>query len=117
MRIAVDVDGTLCTTHGTQYECATPRTDVIARVRELHALGHTIIIYTARGSGSGVDYSQLTTQQMEEWGVPYSEIRQKMHFDILIDDRVLHVDDFMRTGLRAWRMHPDDVMARGTNRQ
>jgi hypothetical protein len=99
--VAVDIDGTLCTTEGTNYAGAQPRADVIERVRALHSQGHTILIFTARGSGSGIDHRELTERQLAAWGVPYHSLNigRKPVFDVLIDDRVIHVDDFMEHGL------------------
>ena len=60
--------------------------------------GNTVIIYTARGmtgfKGSVSDiYSnlyELTTKQLNEWGVRYHQlIMGKAHYDLLIDDKAV----------------------------
>ena len=51
-------------------------------------IDHYILIYTARGSTTGIDWRDLTTKQLKDWGVNYHELSfQKPHFDSLIDDK------------------------------
>ena len=51
MKIAIDLDGTICTWHPRDYEHAELMSDRAARVRQMARMGHEIWIYTARGSG------------------------------------------------------------------
>jgi len=103
MKIAVDLDGTLCTWHPGAYERAQPFVEPIDRVRRLGAEGHTIWIYTARGSSLGSEqaardrWEALTLRQLAEWDVPYDRlIMGKPPFDLLIDDRAIpFVDDWL----------------------
>lgn len=107
MIIAVDVDNTICTTEGTDYAAAQPRLEVIQRVNDLHDAGHTILIFTARGSGSGLDHRALTASQLLAWGVRHHAlIMGKPVFDVLIDDRALHVSDFLASGLQKIEASP-----------
>ena len=64
-----DIDGTLCTNTDGAYDEAVPLPDVIALVNGLHAEGHRILLYTARGATTGIDWRGLTEQQMASWGV------------------------------------------------
>jgi phosphoglycolate phosphatase-like HAD superfamily hydrolase len=71
MIIALDLDGTLCNTpEGINYEDeaeilarCTPRYGVIARVLELHALGHDLAVVTARGP----QVANATKRQLRDW--------------------------------------------------
>ena len=97
LRFCFDLDGTLCRGGETgAYANARPLKHRIARVRELHEQGHYIIIDTARGTGTGEDWWELTREQLQRWGVPHHELRvgKKMVADIYIDDRAVWDRDF-----------------------
>src|SRR5688572_560209 len=86
------MDNTICQTEGTEYAKAQPWPDRIAVVNRLYEAGHRVVIWTARGSLSGVTLAlrQLTRRQLAEWGVKYHELRlDKPFFDVLVDDRAL----------------------------
>jgi uncharacterized HAD superfamily protein len=83
-----DIDGTLCTNTDGDYEQAAPFQGRIDVVKQLHASGHKIKLFTARGSTTGIDWRPLTEQQMHDWGVPYDElIMGKPEADVFIDDK------------------------------
>lgn len=94
MRIVCDLDNTLCT--GKPYETATPLPGAREFLQKCKDLGHTIIIYTARGMGSSAGNSGtalakiglLTLNQLSQWGFLYDEIYfGKPAGDIYIDDK------------------------------
>ena len=92
MIYCVDIDGTLCTNTDGAYENAKPRQGVITRVNTLYREGHRVILYTARGSTTGIDWKALTEQQLQAWGVRYHELRfGKPRADVFIDDRAVNV--------------------------
>lgn len=103
-RYCFDLDGTICTLPvkwGNYYE-ARPFPDIVRRIQELHRAGHYIIIATARGATTGVDWRSVTEQQLWEWGVPYHELRlDKPEAGIYIDDRAVNV--------RAWENNRAEV--------
>ncbi len=86
-----DIDGVLATiTPGNDYTLAGPMTENIRRLNRLHAAGNRIVLFTARGSMTGIDWSELTRRQMREWGVAHHELRLgKPAADYYIDDRML----------------------------
>lgn len=85
-----DIDGTLCSNTFGDYELAVPFPEVIRRVNKLHEAGHRILLFTARGTTTGIDWRELTERQMAEWGVRYDElILGKPQADVYIDDRGL----------------------------
>jgi SAM-dependent methyltransferase len=94
-----DIDGTLCTnTHGA-YERAAPFKDAIARVNTLYEGGHRILLFTARGTTTGIDWRELTERQLGEWGVRYHELRLgKPQADVYVDDRGVSARDWMADG-------------------
>lgn len=92
-----DIDGVIAITRGTQYEKSRPNKIVIARINEIYDNGHYVKIYTARGSKTGKDWSELTVTQLKEWGVKYNElIFGKPCCDWYIGDECLNVKDFLR---------------------
>ena len=94
MIIYVDIDNTITKTIDTDYINATPRIDRISILNKLYFEGNTIIYWTARGSGSGIDYSELTKKQLDNWGCLYSEIKfDKPVYDLFIDDKAIN-DNF-----------------------
>jgi len=88
-----DIDGTLCTRTGGDYALAEPFHDRIAVVNSLHAAGHVIKLFTARGSTTGIDWRQTTELQMQTWNVRYHElILGKPEADVFIDDKAFNAD-------------------------
>ncbi len=71
MTYCFDIDGTLCTNTEGAYDSAEPIHDVIEAVNQLGREGHAIILYTARGSTTGIDWRGATEQQLKSWGVRY----------------------------------------------
>tara|TARA_X000001036_G_C20489934_1_gene729368 strand:+ start:431 stop:724 length:294 start_codon:yes stop_codon:yes gene_type:complete len=83
-----DIDGTLCSKDNEDYNFAIPYMDRIEIVNKLHDNGHKIILFTARGSATGIDWEELTKKQLSEWEVKYDELRfGKPHADLFIDDK------------------------------
>jgi hypothetical protein len=88
-----DIDGTLCTQRSGDYDRAEPWPDRIAVVNSLWDAGHRIILYTARGSGTGIDWRAITEAQLRTWNVRYHELWfGKPPADIFIDDRAVTAD-------------------------
>lgn len=90
-----DLDGTLCTDTKGNYAAAEPLRPRIAHVNELYAAGHTIKLFTARGSTTGIDWRDLTVSQLKRWNISYHElIMGKPHWDIMVDDKSIHSDSY-----------------------
>lgn len=90
-----DLDGTLCSLTGGEYESAEPFEDRILHVNKLFAEGHTIKIFTARGATSKKPWQSLTQRQLLEWGVQHHElIMGKPDADLFIDDKAVHSDSY-----------------------
>jgi hypothetical protein len=95
----VDIDETICSTplkDGIRdYENSTPILDRIAKINKLYDEGHTIKYWTARGSGSGIDWTELTNKQLIEWGCKFHEARLgKPSYDVWVDDKAVNDKDF-----------------------
>lgn len=93
-----DIDGVLCETEGTDYFHAKPIHAAIKKVQILAEQGHTIIIYTGRGSlvqQNGI--RSLTRGQLKTWSVPYKSLYfGKPAADVYVDDKAKNVADWMR---------------------
>ncbi|WP_417746078.1 cytidylyltransferase domain-containing protein [Rosistilla oblonga] len=86
-----DIDGVIASiTPGNDYNMAMPIVDHIAAINRLYDNGNRIILMTARGFLTGIDWKEVTTRQMSQWGVRYHELRfGKPAADYYIDDRML----------------------------
>ena len=94
--VCFDLDGTLCTNTFGDYEAAEPFPWAIERVNDLARAGHTIVVFTARGTATGIDWDAVTRGQLERWGVRYDDLRfGKPSADVYVDDRAVHTS--------AWR--------------
>jgi hypothetical protein len=93
-----DFDGTLAITQGNDYPNAQPIPKAIAKLNRLYDAGHTIKIFTARGTVSGKDWYALTMKQLDEWGIKYHElIMGKPHGDFYIDDKAVNAREWLAT--------------------
>jgi CMP-N-acetylneuraminic acid synthetase len=92
-----DIDGVVAfISPANNYLLARPNFEVINKINELFDAGHRIILFTARGSKTGIDWTETTEQQMKEWGVKFHEIRfGKPAADYYIDDRMLSINEIL----------------------
>ena len=71
MIFAVDIDGVLCSISVNHYSECIPDKHSIDAINQLYDAGHTINIYTARGTRSGAAWVQFTIDQLKGWGIRY----------------------------------------------
>ena len=68
MIIFIDIDETICETpENRDYTLSVPIEENIGKANELYDEGHHIVYWTARGSVSGRDLTELTNKQIKEW--------------------------------------------------
>jgi hypothetical protein len=96
---AFDLDGVLATlVPDGNYGEAEPYPPGITLVNRLHEAGNRIVIYTARGSLTGRDWTKLTQDQLRCWGVRHHELRfGKPAADYYVDDRMISL-----AALQSW---------------
>jgi len=110
MIIFVDIDETICTdveetikmeSYGgyiretKDYSKAKPIQERIDYVNKLYYAGHTIVYWTARGTKTLIDWTQITRNQLDDWGVKYTELRLgKPHYDLFIDDKNIEAERY-----------------------
>jgi hypothetical protein len=89
-----DIDGVILTrVPGNDYLLSAPIPGTIALVNALFDCGHTIVLHTARGSLSGIDWTDVTVSQLQTAGVKYHQLLfGKPAADFYIDDRAMPLD-------------------------
>jgi len=88
-----DLDGTICTDTNGNYPEARPIRRRIRRINALRRAGERIILWTARGTLTGVNWRQLTESQLRQWGVKYDElIFGKPPADFYVCDKAVSVE-------------------------
>ena len=101
MIIYVDIDETICfyeeeiALDGKKdYNTAIPSSENIAKVNKLYDEGNTIIFWTARGSRSGIDWTEFTKNQLSVWGVKFHDVRcDKPYYDQFVEDRSIRIEE------------------------
>lgn len=102
MTYCFDIDGTLCTNTNGDYSRAEPFRDVINRLDRLYDQGHRILLYTARGATTGIDWRETTERQLKEWNVHYHELHMgKPTADVYIDDKAVNSTDWRQRGFQV----------------
>lgn len=92
--LVVDIDGTICTNTEGSYEDAAPNEQAIENLNRLYAGGLRIVLFTARGSTTGIDWRELTEAQLLRWGVLYHELHFGKPFGhFYIDDKAVLAKD------------------------
>ena len=99
--IYVDIDETICrreksTDFGVvhDYKKAKPIKENIEKINKLYDEGHTIVYWTARGSRKQIDWTNLTSQQLFEWGAKYHELKvDKPFYDLFIEDKSIRIEE------------------------
>jgi len=91
MKICFDLDGTLCTNTYGQYEKAEPFHSRIELVNKLYEQDNYIIIESARGSTTKIDWNEFTLNQLNAWGLKFHFLRTgtKIDADLYIDDKAI----------------------------
>ena len=95
MIIFVDIDETICTnSKDRDYSKAKPIDDNINKINNLYDEGNTIIYWTARGTVTGIDWSEITKKQLKRWGAKHHDCRLgKPHYDLIICDKSKRIEE------------------------
>jgi hypothetical protein len=97
MKYIVDIDNTICISKNGDYKHSQPLFERIEKINKLYALGHEIHYWTARGSNSGIDWLELTLQQLSNWGCKYTTAKTgKPAYDIWIDDKAINAITYFK---------------------
>ena len=97
MIFAIDIDDVLCIPTGGHYSKYQPIQKAITKVNQLYEQGNIIKIFTARGAWTGIDWRELTEEQLKGWGLKYDELlMNKPHADVFIDDKALDYINWLK---------------------
>ncbi len=90
-RFVFDIDGVIAGFRaGLDYAFAPPNEEMIRVINHLYDLGNQIILFTARGYVTGIDWRFVTEKQMKDWGLRYHELHfGKPNADYYVDDKML----------------------------
>ena len=96
MVIYIDIDETICNSPNVpDYSTSTPIVKNIEKANKLYDEGNLIVYWTARGTGTGIDWSEITKKQFAEWGVKYHDIKfGKPNYDLFIDDKNINTKNW-----------------------
>lgn len=92
MKYCFDLDETICATPSSRkYAEAVPYQKMIDKINRLYDEGHEITIFTARGSSSGINYTELTLSQLNSWGLKFHKLidKGKPSYDLFVDDKAI----------------------------
>ena len=95
MNIYVDIDETICKTPVSRiYTDSIPIKSNIKKINKFYEDGHIIIYWTARGTSTGLDWSELTKNQLDNWGCKYHKLKVgKPAYDLLICDKTKRIEE------------------------
>ena len=93
-RFVFDIDGVIAMKReDLDYSQAGPNEKMIKIINKLYDYGNEIVLFTARGYVTGIDWRKTTEKQMTDWGVKYSELNMgKPNADYYVDDKMLDLD-------------------------
>ena len=98
--IYVDIDLTICHSdfyNILKYSICTPYPNRIDKINKLYDENNYIVYWTARGSLSGIDWTNLTTKQLSKWGCKYHKlILRKPYYDLFIDDKNINSEEYFK---------------------
>ena len=99
MKYYADIDNTVFSLPykgSTEYDKHTPIPERIAHFNKLFDQGHEIYYFTARGVTSGIDWFEMTKNQLLEAGAKFTglNVGNKHNFDILIDDKAIQAESY-----------------------
>lgn len=96
MRIFVDIDETICFYDKERnYINAKPSLENINKINILYEKGNEITYWTARGTMTGIDWYEITKNQLDKWGCKYHNLitGQKPAYDLLICDKTKRIEE------------------------
>ena len=95
--LCIDIDNTICYTKDSNYYDSQPIMSRIDTINRLFHLGYIIVYWTARGANSGIDWTDFTTKQLDEWGcLRHKLLFDKPHYDYWIDDKSCNSEVFFK---------------------
>ena len=96
MIVYIDIDETIANTpEDRNYSFSKPIVENIKKANKYYEDGHTVVYWTARGSGTGIDWYEVTKDQLDTWGVKYHKLMLgKPVYDLFIDDKAMNPSEW-----------------------
>ena len=96
MIVYIDIDETIANTPDDRnYSMSTPIKENIAKANKFYDEGHTVVYWTARGSGTGIDWYDVTKDQLIQWGAKHHDLKLgKPMYDLFICDKAINSEDW-----------------------
>ncbi len=93
-RFVFDIDGVIAKLQPqNDYALAEPNQEMIRVINKLYKMGNQIILLTARGYVTGIDWKEITEKQLKGWGLSYHELYfGKPNADYYVDDKMIDMD-------------------------
>ncbi len=97
-KFCFDLDGVIAhLSPNNDYNLSTPNQEMIERVNHLYENGNQITVFTARGGESGIDWYQISYDQLMAWGVKFHRfLTGKPSADYYVDDKNVLVSQFFK---------------------
>lgn len=97
-RFVFDIDGVIAQFDSElDYEHAKPNDKMVQVIQKLYEAGNYIVLHTARGYVTGVDWREVTEKQMERFGLPYHELHfGKPNADYYVDDKMMDMEKLLQ---------------------
>ena len=94
-KFVFDIDGVIAQKNaGLQYDQSEPNQAMIDVINWLYDSGNEIVLFTARGYKTGIDWTEVTKTQMEKWGVKHHQLLfGKPDADFYIDDKMIGMNE------------------------
>lgn len=87
-----DIDGCICT-NTDNYLFAIPIQSTIDLINKLYENDNKIILFSARGTKTGIDWNEITKVQLYEWNIKYHELKfGKPAADFYVDDKFINLN-------------------------
>lgn len=105
MNYCFDIDGVVCSTDDRHlYEEAIPNHIIIKKINELFDAGNNITLFTARGTSSGKEWHDITTNQLKKWGVKHHKLidKGKPSYDVFVDDKAINIETFYQQDISKY---------------
>jgi len=93
-KFVFDIDGVVAQLEPELNYAETSANEKMVRIiNKLYDMGNEIVLFTARGYVTGIDWSETTKEQLKSWGVKYHQLFfGKPNADYYIDDKMLDME-------------------------
>lgn len=93
-KFVFDIDGVIAQLEpDNNYNFSKPNRRMVDIINLLYSIGHYIVLFTARGYTTGLDWRAVTEEQLKKWEVHYHELHfGKPNADYYIDDKLISLN-------------------------